>query len=280
MLRDHHENQRRDRRLQFSGHDRLYDQVLPHAEASRQGNAGGRWRVRRRHRQDRQVVPVSRYPSLVRKGQGRVRRHEQGPASVSGRRRRISEFGRYLHDSGVLGAIAEAMQDSDIVYGDLNMVTDHRSKRVVRSWRGGKFRRYAYQLGWGPPHPSFYMRKEVAKKVGDYDLSYITTADYDYMLRALALNDFRVRYLPRIFVDFQIGGISKGLGRDHPGQSGMSAVAPPTPARPVHRRRAFSPPDPARFSTPQNRLIAAAPTPRLHRPTPPRIPAPLPSTAP
>ena len=24
------------------------------------------------------------------------------------------------------------------------MVTDHRSKRVVRSWRGGKFRRYAY----------------------------------------------------------------------------------------------------------------------------------------
>lgn len=185
-----------------------------------------------------------------------------------------------FHDSGVLEAIAEAMQDSDIVYGDLNMVTDHRSKRVVRSWRGGKFRRYAYQLGWGPPHPSFYMRKEVAKKVGDYDLSYITTADYDYMLRALALNDFRVRYLPRIFVDFQIGGISKGLGRDHPGQSGMSAVAPPTPARPVHRRRAFSPPDPARFSTPQNRLIAAAPTPRLHRPTPPRIPAPLPSTAP
>ena len=28
------------------------------------------------------------------------------------------------------------------------------------------------------------------------------------MLRALALNDFRVRYLPRVFVDFQIGGIT------------------------------------------------------------------------
>jgi glycosyltransferase len=114
-----------------------------------------------------------------------------------------------FHDTGVLTAIAEAMQDSDIVYGDLNMVTDHRSKRVVRSWRGGTFhRRYSYQLGWGPPHPSFYMRREVAQKVGDYDLSYITTADYDYMLRALALNSFRVRYLPRIFADFQIGGIS------------------------------------------------------------------------
>jgi glycosyltransferase len=88
------------------------------------------------------------------------------------------------------------------------MVTDHQTKRVVRSWRGGTFKRYSFQLGWVPPHPAFYMRKHVAQKVGDYDLSYVTTADYDYMLRALALNDFRVRYIPRIIADFQMGGIS------------------------------------------------------------------------
>jgi glycosyltransferase len=113
-----------------------------------------------------------------------------------------------FHDPAALSDIAAAMQDADIVYGDLNMVTDHRSKRVFRSWRGGVFRRNSFQLGWVPPHPTFYMRKEVAGKVGDYDLSYITTADYDYMLRALALNDFRVRYIPRVVADFQIGGIS------------------------------------------------------------------------
>jgi glycosyltransferase len=113
-----------------------------------------------------------------------------------------------FHDSRALADIAAAMQDSDIVYGDLNMVTDHRTKRLVRSWRGGVFKRYSFQLGWVPPHPTFYMRKEVAQKVGDYDLSYITTADYDYMLRALALNNFRVRYIPQVLADFQIGGIS------------------------------------------------------------------------
>jgi glycosyltransferase len=88
------------------------------------------------------------------------------------------------------------------------MVTDHRTKRLARSWRGGKFHRYSFQLGWVPPHPTFYMRREVAQRVGEYDLSYVTTADYDYMLRALALNDFRVRYLPRVIADFQMGGIS------------------------------------------------------------------------
>ena len=113
-----------------------------------------------------------------------------------------------FHDPDALGDIAAAMQDADIVYGDLNMVTDHQTKRTVRSWRGGTFHRYSFQLGWVPPHPTFYMRREVAQRVGEYDLSYITTADYDYMLRALALNDFRVRYIPRVVADFQMGGIS------------------------------------------------------------------------
>jgi glycosyltransferase len=118
-----------------------------------------------------------------------------------------------FHDRSVLGDIAAALQEADIVYGDLNMVTDHVSKKLVRLWRGGKFRRYSFQLGWVPPHPTFYMRRIVAEKVGQYDLSYVTTADYDYMLRALALNDFRPRYIPRVIADFQMGGIStRGIG--------------------------------------------------------------------
>ena len=113
-----------------------------------------------------------------------------------------------FHNNSAMAAIAAALEEADVVYGDLDMVTDHQSKTLVRAWRGGRFGRHSFQLGWVPPHPTFYMRREVAEKVGDYDLSYVTTADYDYMLRALALNDYRVTYLPRVIADFQMGGIS------------------------------------------------------------------------
>ncbi|MBW5435786.1 glycosyltransferase [Bradyrhizobium canariense] len=118
-----------------------------------------------------------------------------------------------FHNDGALAAIAAALEQADVVYGDLDMVTDHQSKALVRAWRGGHYGRYSFQLGWVPPHPTFYMRRQVAEKVGDYDLSYVTTADYDYMLRALALNDYRIAYLPRVIADFQMGGISTSSWR-------------------------------------------------------------------
>ena len=120
----------------------------------------------------------------------------KGFASVQGRRDRLPQFRRYVPRSTACSATSpRRWSEADIVYGDLNMVTDHRTKRLVRVWRGGTFRRYSFQLGWVPPHPTFYMRRQVAEKVGDYDLSYITTADYDYMLRAMALTISGSRYL-------------------------------------------------------------------------------------
>lgn len=113
-----------------------------------------------------------------------------------------------FHDGRALCRLDEALIDADIAYGDLDMVTDHRSKTVVRAWRAGTYRRHAYQRGWQPPHQSLYMRRCVVDRIGEYDLSYVSTSDYDFMLRAIALNDFRIRYIPTVIADFQVGGIS------------------------------------------------------------------------
>jgi glycosyltransferase len=59
-----------------------------------------------------------------------------------------------------------------------------------------------------PAHPTFYVRRAVVEAIGPFDLAYPTAADYDWMLRALDLHDFRSRHLPRIMVDMMVGGRS------------------------------------------------------------------------
>lgn len=116
------------------------------------------------------------------------------------------------HDSSALAQIAQALEAADAVYGDLVMIADRESRAVVRHWKAGNFESGAFRTGWMPAHPTFYMRRELAVRTGAFDLSYSIAADYDFMLRAMELHSPRVNYIPRVLVDFMIGGRStKGL---------------------------------------------------------------------
>lgn len=113
-----------------------------------------------------------------------------------------------FHDPHVLSAIDDALKDADVAFGDLLMVTDHRTKDVVREWRAGPYGKHAFQLGWQPPHPGFFARRAVVERTGAFDLSYRTASDYDWMLRALASPGIRAAYVPRLLADFRMGGVS------------------------------------------------------------------------
>jgi glycosyltransferase len=113
-----------------------------------------------------------------------------------------------FHDSSALDSIAAGLSGADVVYGDLIFVSDHGSKRVLRTWKAGQYHRRSFQFGWLPPHPTFYLRRSLADRVGNFDLNYGSAADYDFMLRAMHLPDASICYVPRILVDFQHGGKS------------------------------------------------------------------------
>ena len=112
------------------------------------------------------------------------------------------------HDPFALSRIASALELADIVYGDLFCVRSHISKEVVRIWKPGKFTKHSYKLGWMPPHPTFYVRRKVVDRVGDFDCSYKIASDYDFMLRAMSLHGFSSLYIPHTLVDFLVGGLS------------------------------------------------------------------------
>ena len=69
-----------------------------------------------------------------------------------------------FHTDTSLDLIAAGLEDADIVFGDLYMVTDHRSKRTVRTWKAGRFSRSAFRMGWIPPHAAFYVRRRIARR--------------------------------------------------------------------------------------------------------------------
>lgn len=112
--------------------------------------------------------------------------------------------------SNVISRVMKEFEDDsvDAVYADLQYVRFHDTSKVVRTWRSGRFSKSKFYYGWMPPHPTFFVRRQVYEKVGNFDLSLRSAADYEFMLRVLLKNDFRVRYIPEVIVRMRTGGAS------------------------------------------------------------------------
>ena len=112
------------------------------------------------------------------------------------------------HHSDVLALISEGLQHAPIVQGHLDFVADHESKNIVRHWKGQIRPTTGFKSGWMPAHPTFYVRREVATAVGEFDTSIETAADYDWMLRAVDVFGFEAHLLDDVLIDMKMGGKS------------------------------------------------------------------------
>jgi len=90
----------------------------------------------------------------------------------------------------VLRDVAGAFKDSqtDACYGDLVYI-DHQD-RIVRYWKSGQCRLWKFYFGWMPPHPTFFVRKQL------------------YENRFILKYRISVKYIPRVLVKMSIGGKS------------------------------------------------------------------------
>ena len=122
----------------------------------------------------------------------------------------------FLH-SDDLFAYSDAVKDivaqmnesvSDAVYGDLQYVSKDNTNKVVRLWKSGSYSRSKLKNGWMPPHPTFYMRRELYNKFGLFDLNFKIAADYDSLLRYLWSNNIKITYLPKVVIKMRVGGES------------------------------------------------------------------------
>lgn len=115
----------------------------------------------------------------------------------------------YAHDD-VLEDVMDLFRDPavDCVYADLQYVDAVDTNKVVRTWISGKYKREKFLYGWMPPHPSFFVRKELYNELGKFNLSLRSAADYELMLRFLYKNHKKPAYLSDIIVKMRAGGMS------------------------------------------------------------------------
>lgn len=114
----------------------------------------------------------------------------------------------------VMARVAQAAgTGADIVYGDLEYVS-RIGGRIVRHWRSGSYHPDRLRHGWMPPHPSFYVRRELPSVAQGFDTDLRIAADYDFMMRCLLGPGIKVSYLPDVLVSMRLGGASNASLRN------------------------------------------------------------------
>ncbi len=115
-----------------------------------------------------------------------------------------------LYSDDVIENIVRTFEEENVdsVYGDLQYVDQEVTSRVFRTWKGKKYDRNLFKMGWMPGHPTFYVKKSVVDMYGGYENHYFTAADYEFMARYLFRHKISSCYLPKLIVKMRRGGAS------------------------------------------------------------------------
>lgn len=130
----------------------------------------------------------------------------------------------FYTSNDILSTIASKMKCSnvDAVYGDIHFVKANDLRKCVRYYSSKYFHRRWMRFGFMPAHPSFYCRRKVYERYGNFDLSYKIASDFENLLRLIYVNRIRTCYIAKDFVTMRTGGVStsgmasyKQILRDH-----------------------------------------------------------------
>jgi glycosyltransferase involved in cell wall biosynthesis len=101
-----------------------------------------------------------------------------------------------------------AVQQCDAVYGDLVYVDAENTAKIKRYWQAGQYKKQLFKYGWMPPHPTFFVKKEIYATCGMFRTDFRSAADYEFMLRVIHKAQITLAYIPKILVTMRTGGAS------------------------------------------------------------------------
>ncbi len=108
-----------------------------------------------------------------------------------------------LAHKNVFKNIVENINENDGIYSNLLMLDENLNK----PYRLFKSKKVSKKLGWHMPHPTLYLKKDVYKRCGNFNINYKIAADLDFMLRIIN-SSLKLKYYNDFFVYMRSGGAS------------------------------------------------------------------------
>jgi len=110
----------------------------------------------------------------------------------------------------VISEVVNTFENNDIacLYGDLIYVNANNINKIVRYWKSQSYKNGLFKKGWHPPHPTFFVKKEIYEKYGYFNVNYKIAGDYEIMLRFLESCNISTFYIPQVLVKMRVGGKS------------------------------------------------------------------------
>ena len=114
----------------------------------------------------------------------------------------------YVNSNVINDIINEFQNDADLeaVHANLYYVKNDDINSIVRHWITGDFLAKSFYKGWHPAHPTLFLKKNVYRKCGNFNLKFNLAADFEFMLRIFEVFKIKSKYIPNTIVKMRLGG--------------------------------------------------------------------------
>jgi glycosyltransferase involved in cell wall biosynthesis len=116
----------------------------------------------------------------------------------------------YVRDD-VLSRVVDIFEDNsslEACYADLIYVDQMDVSKKKRYWKSSKFIPGLFAKGWCPPHPTFFVRRSLYERFGNFNLNYHIASDVELMIRLLEVHKINAVYIPELWIKMRLGGTS------------------------------------------------------------------------
>ena len=102
-----------------------------------------------------------------------------------------------------------AFHEANTIDASVGNIMQHKENgKVVRVYSSKYWKPEKLKIGFMPPHPSLFIKKELFEKYGDYDLGFKIGADYELITRFFLKNNINWKYSGITTTAMLVGGLS------------------------------------------------------------------------